>query len=325
MWKKSNPIEVLKPVRPVPNVRAQLDAYIEQKIAEIIGADKTGIFEPFFQRKALAREIRKLLTVPQQHEWHDYFLEWGCVDCKKKDDRYGAAGMCATCYHRVLMRKQTIRRFRERERPDAPPFALDRLAELAESASQAPAADEDSLFAAAEIPPLEIETRDYITKAERRAERKAQRQRGAATREKRTLRAETLRQAVEQGLNCRDIAQRYDPGFAKDPKAATERIQAVVYRCVPPAVRAQRQHERSARREEIWRQARNLHVEQSLTWREIAQRLDPEGFAKNPKAAMARMISGSRRVSLVRDLAELARATVRRRDGHTPAKKNSAS
>ena len=313
MPKKNNAVEILKPLRPAPNIRAQLDAYIEQKIAEIIGADKTGLFQPFFQRKEIAREIKKLETVPQQRKWHSYFDEWGCLVCAEKDRQYVSGGMCAACYSRVKMRLQTIVRFMEIERPDATPLDPGRLTDLAQSASQAPAADEDSprgLFVAAGIEPVEVETRDYITKAERRAQRKAQRQRGVAMREKRSRRAETLRQAVEQGLTCREIAQRDDPDFLDDPEAATERTQHAAYRNVPPAVRAQRLHERSARRAEIWRQARNLHVEQGLTWREIAQRLDPEGFAKDPKAAMARMITGSRSVSMVRDLTDVARAAL---------------
>jgi hypothetical protein len=70
---------------------------------------------------------------------------------------------------------------------------------------------------------------------------------------------------------------------------------------VPFAVR-----ERRTRREEISRQARALHVEQGLTWREIAQRLDPD-FAKNPKSAMKKMQARASRVSLVRDLQDVAR------------------
>jgi len=308
MSKKSNAIEVLKPVHPVPISRAQFDEAIEQKVAEIIGADKTGIFEPFFQRKAIAREIRKLQTLPQQRKWHDYFDEWGCLVCEKKDGRYAAVGMCATCHFRTKMRLQTILRFTERERSDAPPVARD-LHELARATVRP-----RDLLVAAELEPLEVETRDYITKAERRAQQKAQRQRGAATREKRTVRAETLRQAVEQGLTAKEIAERYDPDFLKNPEAATQRIQAAVYRYVPSAVRAQRKHERSARLAERWRKARNLHDgRHGLTWREITKRLDPAGFAENPKAAMARIITGSRGVSMVRDLTDLARATVRRR------------
>ena len=108
-----------------PNIRAQLDAYIEQKLAEMIGADFTGILEPFFQRKAIAREIRKLQTLPQQQKWSNYFAEWGCLVCAKKDVRYQANGMCQTCHQRTSLRLQTILRFTEKERPDSPPFAPD--------------------------------------------------------------------------------------------------------------------------------------------------------------------------------------------------------
>jgi hypothetical protein len=294
---KSNALEVLKPVRPIPNVRAQLDAYIEKKITEIIGADQTGVFEPWFQRKELAREIRKLQTVPQLRKWHNCFNEWGCVDCKKKDGRYGADGMCATCFSKWKMRLQTILRFTEKERPDALLFAPDPT-ELAQSAPQASAGTDEEcprgLFVAAEIEPVEVETRDYITKAERRARR-----------------ADTLRQAVEQGLTAREIAEKYDPDFLKNPEAATQRIQVALYRYVPPSVRAQRQHERSTRHEEMWRKARALH-EGGLCWRDVARLLDPD-FAKSPKAAMARIIRGARQVPLIRDLQDVARKALMRK------------
>ena len=71
---------------------------------------------------------------------------------------------------------------------------------------------------------------------------------------------------------------------------------------------AEREAQR-AEREKLWRQAKTLH-EQGFTWRETAQRLDPVGFAKDPKAARARIISGARLVSHVRDLAEAAGAVL---------------
>jgi hypothetical protein len=225
--KKSNVPEVLGPA--APNIRAQLDAYIEQKITAMIGADETGIFEPWFQRQSIATEIKKLQTVPQQRKWYNYFNEWGCLICQSKDGRYAAEGMCNACYQRIKQRLQTILRFTERERPDYPSFTPDRLTDLASDAVQRQL----------EAPE---ETRDYITKAER-----------------------------------------------------------------------------SARRHEIWRQARALHVEQKLTWRTITQRLDPEGFAQDPEAAMARMKMGALKVSMVRDLQDVARAALRPAQKALPA------
>ena len=81
---QSNAVQILKPVRAVPNVRAQIEAFIEQKISERIGADEAGIFEPFFQTKLIAREIRKLQTIPQRLKWPNYFKEWGCLSLPEK-------------------------------------------------------------------------------------------------------------------------------------------------------------------------------------------------------------------------------------------------
>jgi len=117
------------------------------------------------------------------------------------------------------MRLQTIVRFTERERPDAAPFTLDRLTDLASGAVQRQL----------EAPK---ETRDYITKAER--------------------------------------------------------------------------HER-------WREARTIHDEQGLTWRTITQRLDPDSFAEDPKSATERMKTGALRVSMVRDLQDVARKALTRK------------
>ena len=278
MAEKSDAPEVLKPLDPRSELRAQLDAYIEQKMAQIMGGDETGIFEPFFQRKAVADAIRRLQSVAQQHKWPSYFKKHGCLACWEKDLPYASNGMCSDCYHRTLSRLQAILRDAESERPDTPPPDLDRLTTLARGALR-------KLSTA----PLE---RTYLTKAERNA--------------KRAGRIETLRVAVEQGQTASEIAEQCDPDFLKNPDAATQRIQAALYRYVPPAVRAQRQHERSTRHEEMWRKARALH-ERGLCWRDVARLLDPEGFAKDPKHAMTRIISGSRRVPLIRDLQDVAR------------------
>ena len=212
--------------------------------------------------------------------------------------------------------------------PFAPPHPQN--AGPAERPEQAPLRDLQDVAREALRPTqkaLPARTRPYVTKAERKTERKAQREaernaerqedahgrladrttakaeresatsdRIAARREKRERYVKTLRYAVEQGLTAREIAEKYDPDFVEDPEAATQRMQVALYRYVPPAVRAQRKHERSAHREEMLRQARHLH-ERGLTWREITELLDPEGFATDPKAAMARIITGVRWLS----------------------------
>jgi hypothetical protein len=252
MSKRNNVVEVLKPADPAPNVRAQLEQFIEQKLAEMMGDKRDGIFQPFFQPKAVAAAIRKTETVIQQRKWQYYFEEWGCLICESKKRGHFTLGMCTPCYHRTLQRLQRILRFTEREEQlDAPPFTPDRLTELASGAVRKQLSGETS----------PLETRAYITRADRKAQRKAER-----------------------------TAQREE--------AVRDRVVAI--------------QERSASRKEMWRQARALHVEQKLTWKEIAERLDPD-FDKDPKAAIARIESGARRVSPVRDLTDLAHAAVRRR------------
>ena len=310
MPKKSNVTEILGPVDPVPNVRAQLETFIEQKMAEIMGGDKTGIFEPFFQTKAIAAELKKLQTVPHQRKWTKYFAEWGCLVCEKKDRPHMCLGMCQACYPKIAHRLQNILRLtEEEEQADAPPFVPDRLTDLARGAVRKQLSGETP----------QLETRDCITKAERTVHREKA---VKATHNRITARrAETLHQAkalrFEEGLTWREVTQRLDPtGFANDPERAIQRLRLAVHHYFPPAVRklgqakmAQRRQERVARRKEIWCQARALHVEQNLTWREIAQRLDPD-FDKNPKAAIARIEMGAHRASLVRDLQDVARAAL---------------
>jgi hypothetical protein len=252
MSKRNNVVEVLKPAGPVPNVRAQLEQFIEQKVAEMMGDKRDGIFQPFFQPKAVAAAIKKTETLIQQRKWQYYFEEWGCLICGTKDRPHETLGMCQACHKRTMSRLTGILRFTEVEgRLDAPPFTPDRLTELASGAIRKQLSGETSPF----------ETRAYVTRADRKAQRKAER-----------------------------TAQREEA--VRDRVVATQ--------------------ERSARRKEIWRQARALHVEQKLTWKEIAQRLDPD-FAKDPKAAIARIETGARRVSLVRDLTDLARAALVRK------------
>jgi hypothetical protein len=280
MPKKNNVTEVLRPADPAMNVRAQLEQFIEQKVAEMMGDKTDGIFEPFFQTQAITTAIRKMETVTQQRKWHNYFEEWGCLVCGKKDLPHRTLGMCAACYHRTLSRLQDILRFTEgEERPDAPRFTPDRLTELASGAVRKQLS--------AETPPL------YVTKAERKAQRKVERD---AQREK----------AVSEKITAK-AQQRAERQAARE-KAARDRIAAT--------------RNKRVRRDETLHQAKALHVEQGLTWNEIAQRLDPEGFLKDPEAAAERIrISVYRRIPLVRDLTDLARAAVRRRDGRSPSKR----
>jgi hypothetical protein len=229
-------IEVLGPTQ--PDTKGALERMVERKIAEMMGDSQDGIFEPFFQTQAIATAIRKLETVPQQRKWHYYFEEWGCMICQSKNERHRTLGMCGACYGRINGRLVDILRRASDERSEQRP-ARD-LQEVARKALRAASSSdgEGSLFVAAGIPPPEVEARPYVTKAERTAHgekaEKATRDRITAWRAKRARRRETLHQAKalhdEQGLTWREVAQRLDLDFDKNPKAAEERLRIGVYR-----------------------------------------------------------------------------------------------
>lgn len=118
--------------QPAPSARVASNGTSHIQVAEIVRDDETdGVLEPFFQNKAITHAIKKISTVPQQRKWHGYFEQWGCLVCGKTDGQHVSQGMCGTCHHRTTMRLQRILRLTENERPDAPPFDPNRLAELA--------------------------------------------------------------------------------------------------------------------------------------------------------------------------------------------------
>ena len=114
-------IEILNPVEPVPNLKAALERMVEQKIAEMMGNSQDGIFEPFFQAKAITHAIRKLETIPQQRKWHYYFEEWGCLICGSRKPGHRSLGMCSNCHHRTTIRLQRILRHASEDRPEQAP------------------------------------------------------------------------------------------------------------------------------------------------------------------------------------------------------------
>jgi hypothetical protein len=226
-------IEVLRPVE--PDMNKALERMVERKLAEMMGDSQAGIFEPFFRTNAIADAIRKLETVPQQRKWTYYFAEWGCLICAHKDVRHYTLGMCQACHARIYRRLVDVLRRASDERPERRP-ARD-LQDVAREALRAASSSdgEESLFVSAGTPPLELETRPYVRNAERTSQReKATRDRITAWRDKRARRAETLHQAKalhdEQGLTWREVAQRLDPDFLKNPEAADERLRIGVYR-----------------------------------------------------------------------------------------------
>jgi hypothetical protein len=81
---------------------------VEEQVQEALSGDKESIFQPFFQTKEIAREIKRRQTVPEQQKWHFYFEKHGCLICGTKEKAHHHLGMCATCLRRTYQRLAQI-------------------------------------------------------------------------------------------------------------------------------------------------------------------------------------------------------------------------
>jgi len=57
---------------------------VDQQVQEALSHQQDAVFQPFFQSKTIANEIRCRQTVAEQQKWTHYFAEWGCLVCETK-------------------------------------------------------------------------------------------------------------------------------------------------------------------------------------------------------------------------------------------------
>ncbi len=55
------------------------------------------LFEPFFQNRQTAVEVRRLQPLGEQRKWARFFELHGCLRCSRKDVRHASHGLCAKC------------------------------------------------------------------------------------------------------------------------------------------------------------------------------------------------------------------------------------
>jgi hypothetical protein len=130
--------EVLPPARhaAVANMRAILDKLVEEKIAEILSSGQDTLFQPYFQSKRVAAEIRKNQTVGEQGKWTRYFKKWGCDVCGTKKRSHRGLGRCWPCYIRTFQRLSALAR--DAGEKDSAPVFVDRLGDMAREALEPP-------------------------------------------------------------------------------------------------------------------------------------------------------------------------------------------
>jgi hypothetical protein len=134
---KKTKTEVLPPapLAVIPDMRAMLDKLVEEKVAEIMSKDAPALFQPYFQSKRVATEIRRNQTVTDHERWTAYYRKWGCDVCGQKKHGHFSLGRCANCHHRTFKRLRAIMREMASANASAPVFE-DRAGDLARQALQ---------------------------------------------------------------------------------------------------------------------------------------------------------------------------------------------
>jgi hypothetical protein len=157
MPRKSKPVALTTEVLPstrlavIPDMRAILDKLVEKKVGELMSRDQDLLFQPYFQGRKVAAEIRRNQTVPEQRRWSRYFKKWGCDVCemkrqpgrhtelpprtgeKIKKKEHHALGRCLACYSRTEQRLNEIMAHGASQKGSIAVF-LDRQGDLARAA-----------------------------------------------------------------------------------------------------------------------------------------------------------------------------------------------
>jgi len=114
MTKKNSPaIEIVPYNREQEHeleLKRAMTQLIEEKVAEATGGP-AAMFQPFFQSKRLAAEIRRQQSVAENNKFSYYYEIWGCLaGCGRTKEvaAHGSLGMCNECYRRIAQRLREI-------------------------------------------------------------------------------------------------------------------------------------------------------------------------------------------------------------------------
>lgn len=62
------------------------------------------VLQPWFLPKPVARAIFDLVPPDYRYRMRDFFIDWGCLRCERKNIPYGSNGMCLGCKMTVYYR-----------------------------------------------------------------------------------------------------------------------------------------------------------------------------------------------------------------------------
>lgn len=99
--------------------KAMIAKIVEEKVLEALTHPTDSDFQPFFQPRDIANEIKRRQTVQEQHKFSYAYEDWGCLVCGTTERPHSSLWMCASCYRRASSRLQSSIR-RHSPGPDQP-------------------------------------------------------------------------------------------------------------------------------------------------------------------------------------------------------------
>ncbi len=99
-------VEILPPEPTHP--ATTFDALVQQKVAEALARREDATFQPYFQSRRVAQEIRKMQSVPEQRAWAVHYERYSCTHCRTTKRPHGSCGMCSSCYAKISNQKREI-------------------------------------------------------------------------------------------------------------------------------------------------------------------------------------------------------------------------
>ena len=111
---KAEKVEVVEVLPPdvqlgvVSIEEARIKAIAQRQVAEVLASRDD--FQPYFQSRRVAQELKKLQSVPGQRSWSLVYEHWGCTHCRTKKHPHAGCGMCGLCKTKWLYRKKAAER-----------------------------------------------------------------------------------------------------------------------------------------------------------------------------------------------------------------------
>src|SRR5580700_9489243 len=76
--------------------KAMIAQVVEERVQAALAHETDSIFQPFFQSKEVCNEIRRRQAVHEQQKFANYFQDYGCLVCERRDAQHQSLGMCKT-------------------------------------------------------------------------------------------------------------------------------------------------------------------------------------------------------------------------------------